>query len=490
VNPTMSLTRYLANTSSTCALLQVPLDYSDLSAGTTNLGIIKSPADTEDAQEVLINPGGPGGSSVAQVQFGYADIQEKIGTQFSIVGIDPRGVANSGPSSDCFPGFSHIARNSYVADVNSIPDTTSDYALRQNHEYMKGYGRWCSSVYAVNQTAKYAGTVATAQDMLHYIELDAEQKGNDPKEAKLFFYGISYGTALGSTFASLYPDRIGRMIIDGVVDTEDHFNGGWETSIVDNDKVVQQFFKKCFEAGPELCHFHRNASSWTELEERFQALFEHLKQHPIAVGSLAETQALLPQNLTLTPALFTWKDLTDIMFGTLYILTPTAYAELDAILTGLLLEIHTGAAALPPKAQISSMSPSRHDERTARFLINCLYANARFNTSDFAAYKSFVGGMHNSSRYAGLKAATYSGPICSHLDVRPPESQVFDGELVLHCTGSDWTVRKLTRTHRRTQDVLNERPDPPRQHAARPHHAAPFRAQDARAVSRVRAADC
>jgi pimeloyl-ACP methyl ester carboxylesterase len=394
------------------------------------MGIIKSPADTEDAQEVLINPGGPGGSSVTQVQFGYADIQERIGTQFSIVGIDPRGVANSGPSSDCFPGFPPIARNSYIADVNSIPDITSDYTLRQSHEYMNGYGKWCSSVYAVNQTAKYAGTVATAQDMLHYIELRAEDKGEDAKDAKLFYYGISYGTALGSTFASLYPDRIERMILDGVMDLEDHFNGGWETSIVDNDAVAYRFFEACFEAGPSRCTFHRNASSPAALSARFWTLLEHLKQHPIAVGSWPETQALLPANLVLTPALLTWRDLLDVMFGTLYKLTPTAYADLDAILTGLLVQNYTGAAALVPKSQISSFFPTAHDERTARFLINCVDADTRFNTSDFAAYKTFVEEMQEKSRYGGLKAATYSGPICSFLDVRPPQSQVFDGEWI------------------------------------------------------------
>ena len=407
----------------------MPLDYSNASAGTTNIGIIKSPADTEDAQEVLINPGGPGGSSVLEVQLGYAAYQERVGTQFAIVGIDPRGVGESGPSSNCFPDISHIARNSYVADVNAIPDTTSEYTLRQSHAYVNGYGKWCSSVYAVNQTAQYAGTVATAQDMLHYIELRASQTGHDPAEAKLFYYGISYGTALGSTFASLYPERIGRMIIDGVVDLEDHFNGGWETAITDNDAVVRQFFKACFAAGPTLCTFHRNASSWTDLETRFQALVDNLKTHPIPLGTLPETIAGVEQNLLLTPALFTWRDLLDTMFGTLYAITPAPYVQLDAILTGLLTGDYTGAAALPMKAQISSWQPSAHDDRIARFLVNCVDAGARFNSSQFDEYEAFLEDMVQRSMYGGLKAATYSGPICSFLDVMPPESQRFDGEL-------------------------------------------------------------
>ena len=245
---------------STCSLLEVPLDYSDLSVGTVNLAVIKRPGDGEDAQEVLLNSGGPGGSSVEMVIGDSKRVQDKIGTQYSLIGIDPRGVGDSGPSSDCFPGYSHIARNAFPANIYDPVDITSDYTLRQNREYMHSYGKWCSSVYAVNGTAKYSSTVATAQDMLHYIELRAKSKGEPPEEAKLWYYGISYGTILGGTFASLYPGRIGRMIIDGVMDLEDHFNGGWEKSIVDNDEASRYFFKRCFEAGPSICQFHQNAT--------------------------------------------------------------------------------------------------------------------------------------------------------------------------------------------------------------------------------------
>lgn len=70
---------------STCSLLEVPLDYSNKSVGSVNLAIIKRPGDTDDAQEILVNPGGPGGSSVAMVIGDYEAIQEKIGTQYSLL---------------------------------------------------------------------------------------------------------------------------------------------------------------------------------------------------------------------------------------------------------------------------------------------------------------------------------------------------------------------------------------------------------------------
>ncbi|KAG9198044.1 hypothetical protein G6514_000619 [Epicoccum nigrum] len=411
----------------TCSVLEVPLDYSNDSVGTVNLAIIKMPGDTEDAQEVLLNPGGPGGSSVAMVLQSHEAVQAKIGTQYSLVGIDPRGVNNSGPSSDCFEGYPYVARNAFLENVYTPADITSDYDLRQTHGYMNAYGKWCSSVYAVNETARYAGTVATAQDMLHYIELRAKSKGEPPEEAKLWYYGISYGTLLGGTFASLYPDRIGRMIIDGVMELEDHFNGGWEKSIVDNDEASRFFFKRCFEAGPALCKFHQNATCWEELEERYNDILENLKQTPIPVGDLAiATQSMEATGFPIMPSLFRWQDLVSVMFGASYLLSPAINSALDEGLIELQARAGSGIAQSTAGASILSTLPD-YDERMARSLINCLDANRRFNTSEFPQYKSFVEQLYNTSVYGGLNTAYQSGPICSHLDIAPPESQVFDG---------------------------------------------------------------
>jgi pimeloyl-ACP methyl ester carboxylesterase len=419
---------------STCALLEVPLDYSDESVGTVNLGIIKLPGDTEDAQEVLLNPGGPGGSSIDFVLGGYEAVQAKIGTQYSLVGIDPRGVKNSGPSSDCFEGYPYVARNAFLANVYTPADITSDYDLRQTHGYMNAYGKWCSSVYAVNNTARYAGTVATAQDMLHYIELRAKSKGEPPEEAKLWYYGISYGTILGGTFASLFPDRIGRMTIDGVMDLEDHFNGGWEKSIVDNDEASRFFFKRCFEAGPALCKFHQNATCWEELEERYNDILENLKQAPIPVGDLAiATQSMETTGFPIPPSLFRWQDLVNAMFGASYLLSTAINSALDEGLVELQARAGSGIVQATAMASILSLFPE-YDERMARSLINCLDANRRFNTSEFPQYKSFVEQLYNTSVYGGLNTAYQSGPICSHLDISPPESQVFDGMFAYHGT--------------------------------------------------------
>ncbi|KAJ4364458.1 hypothetical protein N0V83_009052 [Neocucurbitaria cava] len=427
------------NDNFTCALLEVPLDYSDTSVGTVNLAIIKKPGESEDAQEVLVNPGGPGGSSVDMVLGDYEAIQNKIGTSYALVGIDPRGIKNSGPSSDCFPPdrIPYITRNAFFLDVFSPADITSDYALRQNHQSILEYGKWCTSMYSVNGTAKYASTVATAQDMLHYIELRAKDKGQPPEEAKLWYYGISYGTVLGPTFASLYPDRVGRMIVDGVMDLEDYYNGGWEASLANSDDAARYFFKHCFEAGPELCAFHQNATSWQQLEQRYWNMLHALKESPIGLGDPLSptTIALAEQGIILSPHVLTWQDFVNVMFVTSYMLSASAVASLDLGLVALQTRNTSELTAVSIKAQISSYAPA-YDDRMARTLVVCLDSNRRANYTEFEAYKGFVDSMSNSSIYAGLNVATFSGPICSMLDINPPESQQFDGKFCVCLTTS------------------------------------------------------
>tara|TARA_R110002003_G_scaffold734_4_gene21421 strand:- start:17874 stop:18983 length:1110 start_codon:yes stop_codon:yes gene_type:complete len=363
----------------------------------------------------------------------YEAIQNKIGTQYALVGIDPRGTGSSGPSSDCFTGYSFVARNAFLSQAFAPPDNYhGDYPLKQNHQAMLEYGKWCSQIYSLNGTARYAGTVATAQDMLHYIQLRAKDQDKSPDDAKLWFYGISYGTILGPTFASLYPDKVERMILDGVLELEDHYNGGWEKSLANSDEAARFWFKRCFEAGPQICAFHQNATSWQEIEQRYWTLFNNLKDNPIGLGDPLSPAAIESAKVGtfVTPNVFTWQDLVNQFFSASYIIQPLYYSLLDLSL----LELQTGNYSLLPliatAATISSFAPV-YDDRMARTLINCLDANGRSNYADFGEYKGFVDSMANASAYAGLKVATFSGPICSQLNVFPPESQTFDGKYSL-----------------------------------------------------------
>lgn len=411
----------------------MPLDYTDASAGTTNLGIIKQSGETADAQEVLINPGGPGGSSVDFVMLGSASIRAKIGTKYALVGIDPRGTKYSGPNGDCFADTSKVASNAFMSNVFTPPDIAHEYQLKINHQSILEYGKWCSQAYSVNGTARYAGTVATAQDMLHYIQLRAKDTGKSPESAKLWYYGISYGTALGGTFAALYPDRVERMILDGVLSLENEFTANWEGSLADGDKAARFWFQRCFEAGPELCAFSQNATSWQQLEQRYLSMLEHLKENPIGLGDPLSQTILdaTKSGVIINPHVLTWQNLITLVFTSAYILSPTLFTSLDIIFTELQTRNYSLTQTTSVQAQLANIGIPQ-DERVSRALITCLDGNRRTNLTDFNDFKDYVHRFYNASNYVGLNVAGTTGPICSQMNITAPDSQVFDGEETPH----------------------------------------------------------
>jgi pimeloyl-ACP methyl ester carboxylesterase len=363
---------------------------------------------------------------VSFVLEGVEALSAKVGPQYNLIGIDPRGVNNSGPDLSCFPGYPTAARNAFYAEVFYVPDDTSAYGLQKSFQTIGAWGDWCTDVYSVNDTAKYTNTAAVANDFLHYIELAAQEKGRQPSEAKLNYYGISYGTVLGATFASLFPDRIQRMVLDGVVDSEDYYAGGWKTATLDSEEAVRAFFKTCFDAGPELCAFHQNATSWEQLEERYDAIFASLKQAPIPV---ADPLSSLSDSLDLVPGLVTWQDLLQAMFSYSYFPT-TQFPALAAGLAELELGNGTLLHLAKPASRIATPGEdSASDAREGRTAVLCLDANGRFNTSTIKEYTEYVEFMKNQSSYGGLVLAGVTGPLCRKLDIFPPESQAFDGRL-------------------------------------------------------------
>lgn len=411
----------------------MPLDYTDASAGTTNLGIIKQSGETADAQEVLINPGGPGGSSVDFVMLGSASIRAKIGTKYALVGIDPRGTKYSGPNGDCFADTSKVASNAFMSNVFTPPDIAHEYQLKINHQSILEYGKWCSQAYSVNGTARYAGTVATAQDMLHYIQLRAKDTGKSPESAKLWYYGISYGTALGGTFAALYPDRVERMILDGILSLENEFTANWEGSLADGDKAARFWFQRCFEAGPELCAFSQNATSWQQLEQRYLSMLEHLKENPIGLGDPLSQTILdaTKSGVIINPHVLTWQNLITLVFTSAYILSPTLFTSLDIIFTELQTRNYSLTQTTSVQAQLANIGIPQ-DERVSRALITCLDGNRRTNLTDFDDFKDYVHRFSNASNYVGLNVASTTGPICSQMNITAPDSQTFDGEETPH----------------------------------------------------------
>jgi len=185
-----------------CAKVQVPLDYANPGAGDISLSIIKLPSTSNKQGSVLVNPGGPGGSGVDFVKdAGKTLLTEKLRANFDVVGFDPRGVGRSAPVT-CMTDAERDAARAKVFRKDT------DEGLEAAFAFNKTLAQQCSQ-----QTGAVLGhidTVSAAKDLdvLRAVLNDA----------KLNYLGFSYGTFLGSTYASLFPDNVGRLVLDGAVD--------------------------------------------------------------------------------------------------------------------------------------------------------------------------------------------------------------------------------------------------------------------------------
>jgi pimeloyl-ACP methyl ester carboxylesterase len=184
-----------------CAKLTVPVDWSDPGGATMQLLLDKVPATGKRLGSVMTNPGGPGGSGVDFVANDWAAFPKKITANYDLVGFDPRGVGRSQPI--------HCLTDSQLDTfLATDPDPTTPERLAEVVQEDKYFADQCGS----NNGPLLAnlGTPSVARD------LDVMRAATGDRV--LHYMGYSYGTYIGEVYAGLYPTRVGRMVLDGVID--------------------------------------------------------------------------------------------------------------------------------------------------------------------------------------------------------------------------------------------------------------------------------
>jgi pimeloyl-ACP methyl ester carboxylesterase len=184
-----------------CAKLTVPIDYSHPEGGTIQLSVLKVPSKNPSQRigSLVVNPGGPGGSGVFYA--GGAQFTDKVRAAYDVVGFDPRGVGTSAPVKclndrelDSFLGGDPTPDN--VTEEQTFADSAKAFA-----DKCKANGGGLLS---------HVSTIEAAKDM------DVLRAALS--EPKLNYLGKSYGTFLGATYADLFPKKVGRFVLDGVID--------------------------------------------------------------------------------------------------------------------------------------------------------------------------------------------------------------------------------------------------------------------------------
>ncbi|KAF8253252.1 hypothetical protein K440DRAFT_652524 [Wilcoxina mikolae CBS 423.85] len=307
VTPTSDLIWHPCFDSLECARLQVPLDWTNPSdPRTVAIALTKVPAavpetDPSWSGPVLINPGGPGGSGVQLALVLGTAIQTVVGRTHSVIGFDPRGVNNTTPATTCFP--SDTARVLWALRGRVIGSSVDHQDVGIEFARAKSLGSVCEEVINAGGGAAFAGTPNVARDMLAIVDASWKSVGKEKEKRGLRYWGFSYGTALGQTFASMFPDRVERMVLDGVVDLDDYYSGGWLRNLQDSDRVIESFYTYC--SSSSACAL--TAATPGLVARRIKKLISKLRAEPIPVyGDLA------------APDYITESDVRTIIFVSLY----------------------------------------------------------------------------------------------------------------------------------------------------------------------------
>ncbi len=265
---------------SQCARLEVPLDYAEPEAATIELSVLRTPAQrrAQRVGQLVVNPGGPGGSGVDYAAGGPSTFGVPLSRYFDIVGFDPRGVGESTPL-EC----ADTETTDEFLSADPDPDTPAE--VRRLDRLTREFGQGCLS--RSGELARHMSTVEVAKDM----DVLREALG----EPQLDYLGASYGTLIGTTYAELFPDRVRRMVLDGAIDPS--------LSVKERSLGQAEGFETALRAYLQDCVQGENCVVGDSVDEgaaRIKELLDQLDAEPLRTSSGRPlTQALATYGIVL-----------------------------------------------------------------------------------------------------------------------------------------------------------------------------------------------
>ncbi|MFJ4038378.1 alpha/beta hydrolase [Microbacterium sp. NPDC090007] len=215
-----------------CTTVTAPRDYADPSAGELQLAVIRHRATSgQPLGSLLTNPGGPGVSGVATVRDSLSLVADETLTRsYDVIGFDPRGVGQSAPVT-CYDA---AGMDAFLYDVppGARGSDERDAALEQR------------------QADFAAACAANSDGVLPYISTENAARDMDLLRAvlgdeKLSYLGFSYGSFLGATYAGLFPERVGRMVLDGGIDPSLSGTASGIAQAVGFENALRAFMADC-----------------------------------------------------------------------------------------------------------------------------------------------------------------------------------------------------------------------------------------------------
>ncbi|GAA2243977.1 alpha/beta hydrolase [Streptomyces amakusaensis] len=190
-----------------CATLKVPLDHRRPGGEKIEVSLsrIKAADPGKRRGVLLFNPGGPSTSGLFYPLALSGYLPRSVKDRYDLIGFDPRGVGASSPLA-C--GTTDAGeRKTYR------PYTRARFA--EDVAWARDIAERCRD--RSGRTLPYINTRNTARDM----DVIREALG----ERRISYFGLSYGTYLGSVYMELFPNRADRFVLDSAVDPQRVWRG-------------------------------------------------------------------------------------------------------------------------------------------------------------------------------------------------------------------------------------------------------------------------
>ena len=373
-----------------CAKAAVPLDYDRPTGPAISLSLIRLPA-ADPARRIgslFVNPGGPGGSGVDVVRAIGRFLPLELRARFDLVGFDPRGVGRSTPLR-C---FDTLAEALAVRPPMAFPVTADDETLWRTDD--QALAAACAARGGAIQNHMSTANVARDMDLLRRAVGDEQ----------LNYLGTSYGSYLGVTYANLFPDRVGALVVDGVLDPVAWSTGAGDesatlpfTTRVGSDagssSTLGEFFRLCDAAGSD-CPFAPNAQA------RYEALTQRALLKPIELPDPSGTIRI------------TYADLVAVTLAALY--APVKWPDL----AGLLAALEAAASATDVRQHLAALSAAlglpaaaQHDYPNVVEAFPGVACGETDNPAGYEAWPAAAAAADQRNRYFG-RPWTWFSSIC------------------------------------------------------------------------------
>ena len=263
-----------------CANPRVPRNYARPDGATIHLGVIRHEA-TDPARRIgtlFFNPGGPGASLPsfpATLHFFPAALRAR----FDIVTWDPRATGGSA-GVQCFASQKDEER---FLDGVGLPGVSFPVGKAEKRKWIRrwqAFGRRCGR--RNGDLLRHLSSADSARD----LNLLRRAVG----DRRLSYWGISYGTFLGATYANLFPSRVRALVLDGAINPRawvhrQKANGGlflgtWLRQHSDQGaaKTLDAFLGLCGRTDTAHCAF--SAGSAAATRDKYDSLLRRLRTDP------------------------------------------------------------------------------------------------------------------------------------------------------------------------------------------------------------------